>query len=229
MVSIFKEMEKEKKKIGGEGRPLAQRRGEKIEEGLRWFSNYFFKPFLYPFEVLGLSPNLITCLGMAFALASGYFIAAGSIPLGAAFFAVSGVLDIIDGYVAKKLNLVSRFGSFLDSFSDRISDSAVYTGLILYSMKRADGLLTGFSIMLLVNSFLISYVRAKAESLDIECRAGLMARASRFLLLGAGLFFNGISPWILKITIWILAILVLETLIERIYVVWRQLKGRAVV
>jgi len=210
-------------------RPLAQRRGEKMEEGLRWFSNYFFKPFLYPFEVLGLSPNIITCVGIAFALASGYFIAVGSIPLGASFFAISGVLDIVDGYVAKKLNLVSAFGSFLDSFSDRISDAAVYTGLILYFMKRSDGLLIGFTFMLLVNSFLISYVRAKAESLDIECKAGLMARASRFLLLGAGLFFNGISPWILKVSIWVLTLLVVETIVERIYVVWRQLKGRTVV
>ncbi len=222
-------MKEEKEKLDSVQRPLPQRRGEKIEEGLRWFSNYFFKPFLYPFEILGLSPNLITCLGIAFALASGYLIGTGSIPLGASFFAISGVLDIIDGHVAKKLNLVSLFGSFLDSFSDRISDAAIYTGLILYFMKRSDGLLTGLTIVLLVNSFLISYVRAKAESLDVECKAGLMARASRFLLLGAGLFFNGISPWALKISISILAILLLETLIERVYVVWRQLKGRAVV
>lgn len=198
-------------------------RGQRREEGLRWFGDFIFRPFLWVFARAHISPNLITILAMALAIASGYFLATGYVPLAGVLFVLSGILDLVDGYVAKKMNMVSVFGSFLDSFSDRISDAAIYTGLMVYYLKRAEGVYVGVALAVLVVSFLISYVRARAESLDVTCRAGLMSRPIRFILLGFGLFFNGLSPWVLKVTLWILVAMLAETLVSRLVEVWRAL------
>ncbi len=213
-----------------EGEPAEARgeiepsRGQKMEEGLRWFADFFFRPFLWFFGNLGVSPNAITIFGIGLALAGAYFLAVGNVPLSAVLFTLSGIFDIVDGYIAKKLDKVSAFGSFLDSFSDRLSDAAIFLGLMVYYVRKPDGIYAGLALALLVLSFLISYVRAKAESLDVHCKAGLMARAPRFLLLMAGLFFNGLSPWVLRTVLWLMAALLLETLVERLIEVWRALE-----
>lgn len=198
--------------------------GQKMDEGLRWFGDFFFRPVMVFFVKLRISPNMVTILGMALALASGYFLAVQNVPLAAVLFVTSGILDIVDGYVAKKLDRVTASGSFLDSFSDRISDAAIFLGLMVYYLRLAEGVYAGLAIVLLVVSFLISYIRAKAESLDIQCKAGLMARAPRILALSFGLFFNGFSPWILKIVMWVVAALLVETLAERFVFVWKALE-----
>ncbi|MBU4385463.1 MAG: CDP-alcohol phosphatidyltransferase family protein [Actinobacteria bacterium] len=207
---------------GGETPPVSA--GQKMDEGLRFYSEYVFRPFLWPFTRLGISPNMLTCVGVALAIASGYFLAVERVPLAAVFFTMSGIMDLVDGYVAKKLDRVTTYGSFLDSFSDRVSDAAIYLGLMVYYLERGEGVYVGMALVLLVTSFLISYVRAKAEGFGLTCKAGLMARGPRFLALGFGLFFNGLSPCILRIVLWVVAVLLLETLIERLVEVWRALR-----
>jgi len=198
-------------------------RGERRDIGLRWFGDFFFRPFLWIFGKAGLSPNLITMLGMICAIVCGYFLAVGNVPLAAVFFALSGVLDLVDGYVAKKLDKVTVFGSFLDSFSDRIGDAAIYLGIAVLYLRRGEGVYVGLAMILLIVSFLISYTRAKAESLGVTCKAGLMSRAPRFLAVGIGLFFNGLSPWVLRGVLWVVAALMVETLIARLFEVWKAL------
>lgn len=189
--------------------------GQIIENGMRWFADFIFQPFLWFFTKLGISPNMITIIGIALAIASGYYLAVANVPLAAVFFTLSGVLDLVDGYVAKKLDKITLFGSFLDSFSDRVADAAIYLGLAVYYLNRGDGIYVGLALVLLVVSFLISYIRARAEALGVTGKAGLMARAPRFLALGFGLFFNAFSPWILKGVMWVVGGLLVETLIER--------------
>ncbi|MHB8895515.1 MAG: CDP-alcohol phosphatidyltransferase family protein [Candidatus Geothermincolia bacterium] len=198
-------------------------RGQKREAGMRWFADFIFRPFLWLFGGVGLSPNVLTILGMASAVVCGYFLAVGNVPLAAVFFVLSGVLDLVDGYVAKKLDKITVFGSFLDSFSDRVSDAAIYLGIAVLYLRRGEGIYVGLAFVLLVTSFLISYTRAKAEALGVTCKAGLMARAPRFLALGVGLFFNGLSPWVLRSVLWIVAILSVETLVARLIEVWKVL------
>ena len=199
-------------------------RGQKMDERLRWFGDYFFRPFLWAFEGLRISPNLITCLGMALAVLCGYLLSEGLVPLAAVMFALSGVLDLVDGYIAKKLDKVTVFGSFLDSFSDRVSDAAMCLGLTVYYLRLSEGVYVGLSLVVLVLSFLISYVRARAEGLGVACKAGLMVRSVRLLLLGAALFFNGLSPWVLRGALWLMAVLLAETLVQRLLEVWRSLR-----
>jgi CDP-diacylglycerol--glycerol-3-phosphate 3-phosphatidyltransferase len=198
-------------------------RGQRREEGLRWFGDFFFRPFLWVFGVSGLSPNVITILGMGCAIVCGYFLAVNNVPLAAVFFALSGVLDLVDGYVAKKLDRVTVFGSFLDSFSDRVSDAAIYLGIAILYLRSGQGIYVGLAFVLLVVSFLISYTRSKAESLGVTCKAGLMSRAPRFLAVGIGLFFNGLSPWVLRVVLWVVAVLMIETLVARLVEVWKAL------
>lgn len=198
--------------------------GERMDEVLRWFGDFFFRPVLAFFTKLRIPPNMVTILGMAVAIASGYFLAVEKVPLAAVLFVTSGVLDLVDGYVAKKLDKVTARGSFLDSFSDRISDAAVFLGLMVYYLKRSEGVYAGLALAMLVMSFLISYIRAKAESQGISGKAGLMARAPRVLTIGFGLFFNGFSPWILKGVMWLVAVLLFQTLAGRFLFVWKALK-----
>jgi CDP-diacylglycerol--glycerol-3-phosphate 3-phosphatidyltransferase len=207
-----------------EGTSAEPTTGQKMDAGLRWFSDHIFGPFLWLFSNLGLSPNIITIFGMALAIASGYALAVSKVPLAAILFTLSGIFDIIDGYVAKKLDKVTVFGAFLDSFSDRIGDAAMYLGLMVYYLKRAEGIYVGLALVLLVTSFLISYIRARAEALDVPGKAGLMARAPRIIAICIGLYFNGLSPWVLKVVMWILAALLVETLVERLFEVWRALE-----
>lgn len=197
--------------------------GQKMDEGLRFFADYMFRPFLWPFVRLGVSPNLITLTGLALALFSGYLLSQEQVIWAAVFFTMSGILDLADGYVAKKMNRITDFGSFLDSFSDRVSDAAIYLGLMVYFLKRGEGIYVGLALVILVTAFLISYVRAKAEGFGVVCKAGLMARAPRFIALAFGLFLNALSPWILKTVMWVLGALLLETLVERLIEVWRAL------
>jgi CDP-diacylglycerol---glycerol-3-phosphate 3-phosphatidyltransferase len=208
---------------GDAGGPEELTRGQRREEGLRWFGDFFFRPFLWFFSRSGFSPNFITILGMGCAVVCGYFLAVGRVPLSAVFFALSGVLDLVDGYVAKKLDRVTVFGSFLDSFSDRVADAAIYIGIAVYYMRLGEGVYVGLALVLLVVSFLISYTRSKAESLDVTCKAGLMSRAPRFLAVGVGLFFNGLSPWVLKVVLWVVMALMVETLAARLFEVWKAL------
>jgi len=91
---------------------------------------------------------------------------------------------------------------------------------VLY-LRRGEGVYVGLALVLLVVSFLISYTRAKAEGIGVTCKAGLMARAPRFLVLGIGLFFNGLSPWVLRSVLWLVTVLSLETMASRIFEVWR--------
>jgi phosphatidylglycerophosphate synthase len=209
---------------GGEETAGELTRGQKMDRGLRWFGDFFFYPILWFFSKLHISPNMLTLFGVALAFASGYYLSVENVPVAAVFFVLSGVLDLVDGYVAKKMDMVSRFGSFLDSFSDRISDAAIFLGLAVYYMKRAEGLYVGLALAILVTSFLISYVRSRAEGLGISGKAGLMARAPRFLTIGFGLFFNGLSPWILRVVMWVVAALLLQTLVDRLLEVWRALE-----
>lgn len=212
-----------KQKTAQDADPEEVSTGEKIDLRLRWFGNFYLRPFYWVFGKLGISPNWITLLGLTMAILCGYLLAMGKIPWAAAAYSLSGIFDLLDGYVAKMFDKASPLGSFLDSIADRVSDAAVYLGLSLYFIGLGEGVYAGLSISIMICSFLISYVRAKAETLEVRCRAGLMSRAPRYIALLIALFMNSLSPWVLKIGIWIIAVLILETLVERIVETWKGL------
>jgi CDP-diacylglycerol--glycerol-3-phosphate 3-phosphatidyltransferase len=165
-----------------------------------------------------LSANLLTILGSVmifgsiYLLVSGAFFWAGCLILGASVF------DMLDGAVARVKNETSRFGAFLDSTLDRYSEAFMFFGLLLYYQRTShpsiEIILTYASV---VGSFLVSYIRARAEALGFDCKVGLLERPQRIILIVLGL----LSGWT-SIMLWTLAILTHITALQRLIYVWRQ-------
>jgi CDP-diacylglycerol--glycerol-3-phosphate 3-phosphatidyltransferase len=176
----------------------------------------------YPLVSAGISPNHITVAGMLLSLAAGVLFATGAIFWGGMLLWASALMDPIDGTVARLSGKVSRFGALLDSTLDRYSEFFVFFGLMFYF--RGGRML--FVVMLaLMGSIMVSYVKARAESLGQKEFRGLMQRPERIILLIAGTvlntplndyLFGGCQDCTLKGTIIILAVLTNLTAVQRL-------------
>ncbi len=166
----------------------------------------------------GVTADQLTGLGLVISLAAAVAIGGGWLALGAFLLAMSAVPDLLDGAVAKASGTASARGSFFDSVADRVSDSVVLGGFAWYllSTGRVQGAL--LPMALLGASSVVSYERAKAESLGFTARGGLMERAERMLALGASLLFSALMVPIL----WLMLVLTLVTAGHRFVMVWRQ-------
>ena len=182
----------------------------------------------------GVHPNTITTVGTLFVIGSGIAFGVGEIRLGGALLLVSGVFDILDGQVARQGAKITTFGAFYDSTLDRVGEGAVFSGLIFYFLTgplpaelkiRA----LGIALLALVASLVVSYTRARAESLGVECKVGIAARAERILLLGLPTILFGAGPgrpavllfWIVTV----LAIVSAITVVQRVVHVARVARG----
>ena len=176
-------------------------------------------------------PNVLTTIGFLLTISSGLFFHAHHIRTAGFMILLGGAFDILDGRVARLSGLGSKFGAFYDSTLDRISEVAVYLGLLsLYNDYRQEvgdvGMI--YLIMLaMAGSLMISYTRARAEALGLDCKVGLMPRAERVVLIGgSALFFGGAwSGLVLKIVIGILAVTTNLTAFQRIVWVWQHARG----
>ncbi|MFQ5927813.1 MAG: CDP-alcohol phosphatidyltransferase family protein [Terriglobia bacterium] len=182
----------------------------------------------------GIHPNLLTLLGfvvniwaaMLFAAASAtdpaaqkrQFLAAGII----IFFA--GIFDFADGLVARRQGRVTPFGAFFDSIIDRYSDLVLYMGLLVYYARGNRFFYVVLVAVAMAGSFMVSYARARAESLIPECRVGFMERPERVVLLIIGSLFNRMAP-----VLWVIAVLTTLTVIHRIAHTWQQTRAGRVV
>lgn len=168
---------------------------------------------------LRVHPNVLTFVGVlinvaaACALALGRFVTAGVIMI------VANIFDFIDGKVAQETQLVSKFGGFWDSVIDRFSDIALFIGLIyLYSEKgRTDYVMIAALAMLF--SIMTSYTRARAESLIPRCKVGFMERPERIVLFMIGAFTNRMAA-----VLWVILVLSVVTVADRIFYTWRELR-----
>ncbi|WP_440059059.1 archaetidylinositol phosphate synthase [Thermogladius sp. 4427co] len=168
----------------------------------------------------GVKPNHLTLAGLAFSVASFYSSLIDSILLYSISLILSGLFDMLDGAVARATGSSTRLGAFLDSFSDRISDSLIILALINF----------GFSwwtiSILLVSSLLISYTRARAESLGVNLEGvGLIERSERLILLITISFLLPFSSIIAQALIWVLIVLSIETIVHRLYYTIKVLGG----
>ncbi len=166
---------------------------------------------------LKVRANHVTLFGVASSAAAAAMAATGRIRLGLVFLILTGLGDLLDGPVAKASGTDSRKGAFLDSVSDRISDSLILGGLTWFYLDK--GLIALLPVGLLASSQIISYQRAKAEAQGLEAAGGLMERAERFIVLCIGFLF----PSVLHIVLWVLLGLVLITGVQRFAKIWRQL------
>lgn len=130
---------------------------------------------------LRITPNQITSFSVIISFFSGISYAMGHFPLGGWLLFLSGFFDLLDGRIARKKNMVTRDGAFFDSFLDRISEGLIYIGIIYYFKNSPLWLLVALLTML--SSQLISYAKARAEALGIECKVGWMQRPERVIYL----------------------------------------------
>lgn len=169
----------------------------------------------------GVSADLITALGIVLSAVTGVLIAVGALWAAVAFLIVGGLMDTLDGAVAKAAGTTSRRGAFFDSVADRVADALVFGGVAWYLAGRSDPRLALLPFAVLGVSAVVSYERAKAESLGLTARGGLMERAERLILLGIGLGFHVILVPVL----WLLLVLTACTAAGRFVRVWRQASG----
>jgi len=166
------------------------------------------------------NPNSFTIMGFFATLIASVFILKELWVAGGLMIILSGLLDLFDGVLARKLERVTPLGGFLDSVLDRYSDLLLLLALLIYYLRKGVPGLVVLTSVVSIGTILIPYVRAKAESLQIPCSVGLMERAERIILLSAGTLFQWMEP-----ILWILAILTHFTVFHRIYYVWKKLRS----
>jgi CDP-diacylglycerol--glycerol-3-phosphate 3-phosphatidyltransferase len=165
----------------------------------------------------GVTANGLTLLGLAGSLAAGVLIASGHPRTGGAVSLLSGLPDMLDGAVAKASGRVGRRGAFLDSVADRVSDAAVLTGIVWLAVGYDQLRLAVLASMVLSLSLIISYVKARAESLGFDCNVGIAERPERVIVLGFALLLG--HP---LAGLWVLAVATAVTVVQRVATVWQQ-------
>ena len=166
----------------------------------------------------GITADHLTATGLAMAVATAVAIGRGHLALGVVLLALAAVPDLLDGAVAKASGTASSRGAFFDSVADRVTDSLLLGGVAWYLASTEGGLAPMLPMALLGTSTLISYERAKAESLGYAAKGGLMERAERIIALGVGLAI----PALLVPVLWLMLVLTSVTAVQRFVKVWKQ-------
>jgi CDP-diacylglycerol--glycerol-3-phosphate 3-phosphatidyltransferase len=171
----------------------------------------------------GITPNTLTFINLALNIVAAYLIATGHFLLGGILVLVAGLFDLLDGALARFTKQTTKFGAILDSVADRISEAAILCGLLIWYIPQ-EGASLGIVLIfiVLIGSFLVSYIRARAEGLGWQCQVGLFTRAERVIVLAIGLLINQIF-----VVLCVLGVFVFITVVQRLVYLWKQgkLKG----
>jgi CDP-diacylglycerol--glycerol-3-phosphate 3-phosphatidyltransferase len=172
-------------------------------------------------RLVKFSPNLLTLVGLLITFGAAAMIALDQLLWAGLALLLAGSFDILDGAVARASGRINRFGAFLDSTADRYGEGAVYIGFLYLLLVRQHRDLEVFLIAAaLLGALLVSYVRARAESLEFTCERGWFARPERVVVTALGLMVNQVT-----ILLWILALATNFTALQRIHEVWSQYRS----
>jgi len=189
---------------------------------------------------LKVSPNALTLLGLILSGVAGVFYSTGSFFWGGCLVLLSGICDALDGTLARKAEMVSRLGAFIDSTFDRIGEIFIFLGFIWYFsgghrvISSTDNYFSEvqspitvlFIILAVTGSLMVSYTRARAEGLGLECKVGLAQRPERMIVLIIGSWLGGlpvVGLFLMQITLLAIAILANITAVQRIMYVRKKL------
>ncbi|HRW46414.1 MAG: CDP-alcohol phosphatidyltransferase family protein [Caldilinea sp.] len=174
-------------------------------------------------EATGISPNALTIIGFVLTLAVALILATGNLLAGGILLIFAALFDTLDGALARHAGRVTVFGAFLDSTMDRYSEAVTLIGLMAYYARQPDNwqpiLLLGCT---LVGSLMVSYTRARAEAVGIECKEGFFQRTERIIVLIVGL----VTGWMLPV-LWVLAIFTNVTVVQRVLAVYNSTKAQS--
>ncbi len=175
---------------------------------------------------LKVSPYVLTASGLFFSILGFNFFRLGHLFFGGLMIILAGICDVLDGRLARETNRVSKYGALIDSVVDRYSEVFLFLGLLIYFWERSLTL-TILLFLAIAGSLLVSYIRARAEGLGIECKVGIMQRQERMSYLAAGAILGAIpflANFFLILAIWIIAILSNFTVIQRVVYIRNKLK-----
>lgn len=170
----------------------------------------------------GITADVLTATGLVSATATGVLVATGHLYWAVVMLIVTGMHDLLDGPVAKAAGTASVRGAFFDSVTDRVADAVIMLGASWYLLSQGEGHLALLPMAILAVTSLVSYERAKAESLGLQAKGGLMERGERMFVFGVGL----LSTEIFVPVLWVLFILISFTAIARFVKVWNAASGR---
>jgi CDP-diacylglycerol--glycerol-3-phosphate 3-phosphatidyltransferase len=180
-----------------------------------------FKNLLDPIAAflnrIGITPNTLTLSGLVGSLIGAFFLARGSFFVGGIILGLTGAIDALDGTMARLRGAPSDFGAFVDSVTDRYSELVIYAGLLYFTLTESDLILSMLVFAAAAGSVLVSYVRARAQSLGYEAKGGLLSRFERFIVLTPSLIIG--YPWV---GVAIIAIFANVTALQRILSVRKQ-------
>ena len=180
-----------------------------------------FDPFARFFNRIGLHPNTMTILGLVGNSVGAYFLSQGHMTIGGLFVLAMGPVDALDGAMARLRGEPTKFGAFVDSVTDRYSELVIFFGLLFHFIRLGDWLSVTAVYAAAAGSVLVSYVRARGQSLGYDTKIGVLTRFERLIVLAPSLILN-----VPLIGIWIIAVLGNFTALQRIWDVRRQARGK---
>ena len=167
----------------------------------------------------GIHPNSLTVAGFVITCAAAVALVRGSLRTAGLLILLGGLCDSMDGNLARSTGKASRFGALFDSVIDRYSELIMFLGIAAYFIPKKDYLSLGATFLALCGSIMVSYTRARAESLGFESKSGMMQRAERIVFIGFGAL---IHPLFFKLSLWLVAVLANVTALQRLCNAARQ-------
>ena len=180
---------------------------------LRLWFKWITDPLGIFFNKLGIKPNTMTILGVTGTTLGAYMLARGNMLWGGLLILITVPFDALDGTMARLRGEANEWGAFVDSVADRYSELITYAGLLYYFLDQSNVLGSMLVFAAASGSVLVSYVKARAESVNLFAKGGILTRVERYIVLAPALVFN--QP---MIALWILAVLTQITAIQRIYI-----------
>jgi CDP-diacylglycerol---glycerol-3-phosphate 3-phosphatidyltransferase len=185
-----------------------------------------FKGILDPlagfFNRIGLMPNTMTILGLVGNIIGSIFLAYGQLAIGGIIILIMGPVDALDGTMARMRGMAGQFGAFVDSVTDRYSELVIFAGLLFYYTRLGNELATLLVFFAAAGSVLVSYIRARGQSLGWDTKIGILSRLERYLILAPSLVLSVLSPLLPLIGISLIAVFANITAIQRIIDIRRQ-------
>ena len=183
-------------------------------------------PFAVLFIKLRISADVITFIGtLGVCLTSVIYFSSGQFLIGALLFTFFVGFDALDGTMARMLNKKSKWGAFFDSVMDRIADGVVLASISYFFLIQQENLLFIVSLVALISSEIVSYTKARAEGLGLTCDTGIAERPERVIIIIFGTFLTGLGvSMAIQWSIWILAVVSLITVLQRMNFVYKQVK-----
>lgn len=194
---------------------------EHLRDSVRRVLNIGAAPMARALLALGIAPNQVSVAGVALNLVAAALVVSNQLALAGVVFLAAGAMDYLDGTLARLAKMASASGAFLDSTLDRISEGVLFAAIAYHLAVAGQAVDSGLAVLALLGSALVSYTRARAESLGLECKVGFATRGERVVLIALGLLSGLVAP-----AIYLLVVLTAITVAQRIDHALRQFRAQ---